>query len=45
MEFQKMTIKELKTLLKQFRSVSVGVSDLILIDYIEELIEQKRAKK
>jgi hypothetical protein len=41
MNLETMTLKELKVLLKSFKNVSLGVSDLMLIRRIEDEIERK----
>jgi hypothetical protein len=43
MDITKMTVRQLKTLLKQFSLVSLGVNDIMLKNAIEDEIE-KRSK-
>lgn len=44
MDLQAMTIKELKVLLKSFSNVSLGVSDMMLINQIEDEIQRRNEK-
>ena len=39
-----MTIKELKATLKQFKGVSMGISDLIFIRSIEAELDKRKSK-
>lgn len=45
MNFKDMTIKELKTLLKQFSVVSLGVKDVMLKQAIEDELQARKNKE
>ena len=42
MDIKKMTVKQLKTLLKQFSKVSLGVSDIVLKHAIEDELNNRK---
>jgi hypothetical protein len=42
MDIKNMTVRQLKTLLKQFSSVSLGVKDIILKNAIEEELNNRK---
>ena len=44
MDLQRMTLKELKVLLKSFSNVSLGLSDTVLIHRIENEIQRRNEK-
>ena len=44
MDLQRMTIKELKVLLKSFSNVSLGLNDTVLIHRIEDEIQRRNEK-
>jgi hypothetical protein len=44
MDIREMTVKELKTLLKQFSGVSLGVRDIMLKHAIQDEIQARKGK-